>query len=1057
MSSAKNPTLLIEVNNKIPDLFATVKKRIEECRLKCKCEPDKREPDALPTHKLERFPRRELAEFKWREIAAHGGDDDAGSYFFIENFRFQNFTTFGKLCGSFPDDYPDTTGDGSGPEYLDKFFENSVLYAQNCLEKEPNPKNITPCYYASLEGYGRYLDTAFPLDGADLSDPVRVINGQEPLSVDFCGVSVGPQQDVSGVIAKTAKCATSRAEHNLNDSVVYPYAMDQDGPKVISFYTDIGTDQLAATEQHVVWHNFATFKDQADQSSTNVGSWGLIERRVRRLANSRDELLLCDKGRDANALTSANSVTMSPKSTPVELQLSDVSSYRVETPKARFYVSCFAPTGAGSLNGANLFNVGDKVRLGSHPFVRAGQYRETSIPVGTIAEVKTGTQSYRVCRAEEELCNGVCPVAYIRGDITGQQPYNPSGIFPEEVTEQPMCDNYNDYQAGEEPDCGETRGYEGWEERLKQFKENKRRDPEGNIYRWTGIAEGKDQAEIDAAGLFPMAQAAEEKPIDFERDRLNLRQSTRFYGASDWTLKKRGAWSDRQLWKAAIGENPYELRKGGSRNLRGVRNGLPGFNIFPRPWNSSCDPNIFTVYGEREEITYAIDFEDGNPQQLGQKDDPFKPSNGMSFAAQWDGDMFQVFEAAEEGDNTVDSVLLKFNGCNFLNAFTSEYNASLFGWVTKDTEGKSHPGVSEVFEDLTHWQTDENGTIFMGGVAGKAYFKQRIISYRRPTDDKHYRAYEPYISGYYGNALDPDFKTTSGYKDGVVPKNLDFNNTSSGKPYLHTTVNFHYPNLGTTSVSLPEGYGTATSDFDDTYWDYGNNVDYGNGTGSQLESYNPGPFMEVETVFNGNNAAWDNCGAPEAVQTVRFFEWDCINGRISNETDWIEVEYTGDCSDSPTDGPSDVKIPGMQNTVSERNYDWTLIEADSLPNWWPFKAARQAGFHETWMTNQTNSTAFRYVPGIKDPQDLTQWQSPPGAYAWRVNPALLKEEKWEEWFKAVNPNQLPEDAVLREFDMAPEVLQSDLDYSASNPMPLPEKWHEYERVRFWIPPVFGTN
>ena len=996
-----NPTLLVDVHQKPHDVFFMVKQRIEACRAKCQCKEVNQQYDTSPAYKQERPIRgRERTQQKRREIAAHSTQED-GYYIWFEDFMFNDGNGDWASTGSASDDKTiPPEGGRNNYGYLNTLYE--------AHKKGMTIRDISCGGWGAADGLGRFHESYGP--NAGVSGWLGQLVGEDH-SVTVQGETINNPASIGNW--QTTACAPPRWRFDTQfngecPATVPPYYYRTSAPYGV--WTDDGSEKTGPN--YLIWTNYCSFQDQASQQWANISVFnqesGELLHRIAKSGKPED-LLESMCGWNKDLLLEPKMPQMNSWRVDFDSIASDVWSggYNDSTADpndmnpGRFYcIHC----GFGS---DFFFSEGQRVCITAPFLCRPGlSGEEGTEDVGKIVGTVLGDLTLDVCKPSERNCAGFCPDSYNQGTITGMveetyQYANAYGICNEDMPD--WCPNRDSWQDhGPCPD---------------NFT---RLSDDGHIkYKFDIQTEWKSSGKPQ-----PFRKDGDELNFDrWQADNMNLLPNS---------------WKRRNDLKSS-GWDCFSL----------VR--------YPTPYNVSCDPNYYKLLGSDplsdKHQTYIVEYEWGG-KLMGEV---FGYYHTMSFAHQWRGSIIPLLKLSSP--------------MGMLNAgevYVSASSGDARGWCVKDTAGNRHPGIDSLgglcdgsnggkvqgqgftpAGQLNFWGSSNPKTKVYEATGGRIYFKIYAIHSRRPTADVHYQSKEEFFEGSgpwniedwgtyetFGFSGQPEYGIVS---YGPLRGRKEFANYSSSAPYLHVEDANQYPMVGTRCEPTPTSFRSRTY----TSW-----------AGEQTyDTHNPGPYLQFERPAHHGIAmgihgyrSWrstgntrdDNCAAPELVHQAVYYEYDYINGQITNQTEMIQVDFQPDCDNL-------------------YDYSWSDLEAPHLPNWWPFKKAAIAGFHDRWQTNESNTVAYRCIGGSVGMDGKTFLNGPPKIYKWPVDPQLYQDEQWEAWIDACNPElldgELPEGVeVIEVNNPTPAEDCPNPGWSEDARTPEPPKWSAYESRRFWGPP-----
>ena len=100
------------------------------------------------------------------------------------------------------------------------------------------------------------------------------------------------------------------------------------------------------------------------------------------------------------------------------------------------------------------------------------------------------------------------------------------------------------------------------------------------------------------------------------------------------------------------------------------------------------------------------------------------------------------------------------------------------------------------------------------------------------------------------------------------------------------------------------------------------------------------------------------------------------------------------------------------------------------------------------------------------PEPTDEFVLKPFLYQWPVDAAIFAAENWDKWYEVTNvpyayetpefEDRLPDGWQKFEVQIARKDFPHGLQFSKTNPMPRPKKWHYYYANRVWCPPKRGV-
>lgn len=402
--------LLVDVHNKPEDLFQTVKQRIEACRAKCKCEKERKDPDALPYQKLERMGARgrELPSYERREIAA-GGSSEYGWQFCYEDFWFgdDTFGAFNCGCDKYPGNPPDRVNrgqyraDGSndcGAPWFDQLTGYTFLDVDGLTGDE------------KFVGYG---EQAIMRNGYNFTH----YHCSEAISNGSAGYG-GPQTSASG----------PGRDHGFGPGALHlqPSQYSKGSGCTIGYYSD----ERSRITDTMIWHNYIATRKQASAWYSTFGSREMTGKYI-----GHKELEKSPASVDNGFVEWLGSYYLYSAEEYIGRTCRKVDSvmggpvqYYVFTGSGRDKDGRYSPTEK------RVFTIGDKVRLGIDSFMGPGPEGSLSEEwVGTITSLSYGTFNFDLCI--DKLCNGICGEAYLMDEVPG--PGCP------DIGDPPNCSRYS--------------------------------------------------------------------------------------------------------------------------------------------------------------------------------------------------------------------------------------------------------------------------------------------------------------------------------------------------------------------------------------------------------------------------------------------------------------------------------------------------------------------------------------------------------------------------------------------------------------------------------------
>lgn len=1092
-TSSKNPALLIEVQQKPEQLFNMLKRRIEANRAKCECKPPKHEYDATPAHRLERITRREMPEHKRREIATASGEH-YGYMFVGEEYLFGEdvFWSAGNYCtgtGQEPttswdmggDDYPMYDGSDrngvntfemSGRNYYDQITFSHGEYEGTgsvwktpvtCVQEEGEWLNI-----GAHDGF--YSQNGTHVSGQDGNTHLN-LNGVSAQDLSWCldnldypewGHTNGEPLNngaVSGFTWHKAQADSTRAKTDPQGYMCENDGVQEGGKEPFCLYQDKMMNIKVADllqphkvdKEWKVWVNYANFRDQASQSWGNCGSLDMRTGGINgRFAEKDSDLLKGPEGWDKDRITYVTHAILKPVQEKVYWVNCDINSnksgadYPPDHPDraVRFFVHT-------SSYDYRVFRVGDKCCLTNDSIAQIGGWGEQSGDyIGEVVEIREGDQVFPICVSADKLCNGVCEVAYLRQDITGMPDKETIGTLGYE------CDNYLDYEEDKKPECDEL----WFKKNVHILKQHPDFEPD---FTNTPIKKTK------------LLQKMVKDVIINNRDPYGIQIQKGWKETLDDFLpfgrpltyeeRKSNSVPDQTRWSVDYVDDSWMGNTGSWYGVADPSSQEPQF-VLLYPHNNQCNPNYSGWFGAG--ITcYVVEYPPGTPVRSNRDDGFWGGTGGLKYTGQHTG---RICHVAPPGTSITPEALMATG--KFFWAMPDSVRLILDqnGWVREAPDGTTKPGIASIRGGaLNHWNAEVEGFEFIEATGGKAYWSLSMVSLRFPTHNSHWQA-EPeaawgVIEDYEGDSWNPDWvQRLPGYyggENGDFINSIKYPNTSSDAPWTHLSDSFQCPQLG--SGLSPSPY---PPDLEDK-------------TGGQetgpVYQVPLGPYMKVENIRNIYNYARATNGQPEITMEIRFFEWDCELGEMTNQTDVLSMGI------EQTDGSE--SHPGEPGDTYDwwRSYPYNDRKAELMPDWIPFKQSWMNSRHaesgsqdfRTWQTNKFNDTAYIYLPGITpeemepfwlpgDPVGNT-WHTTPKIVEWRVDANLFREGKWEEWLEVTNwdfdEKGDPEGMIIREIPLDPQAIISRqyLHWDPDKcpwPKPPSKKWGYWQRHPFWCPP-----
>ena len=1024
MAGEGRPTLMVDVHQKPHDVFEMVRRRIEACRAKCECKKiADQKYDAGPEYRLERPIRgRERYEYKRREIAA-SNFGEKGYYIWFEDYMFGGGASAGNplATGSASDAiYPPPTGMEQYKGYMNTLWE--------VHKKGLTMDTMGPCTWGGSPGVGRFHE------GKGVGNQSGEYPGMDYvgqlLGFDMTGTIQGETVTNPGVSANwnTCRCAPPRWTFDTSFNGQCPDAVPPYHYRTTAAYglwIDNGTDRTGGNK--LVWCNYAEFNAQAAEQYTNLIVFDQKSgERLFRLAESGhpEDLLRCPSGWDKDCVIDNDMVQMGCRYLDFEMMATDVhSGGPLGQDPPRFYaIHC----GYGD---EWRLGPGDRVVVTAHNFCRPGNEGEEGTEwIGTVSARVAGDLHLDICTAGERNCHGYCGTSYVRNDVTGMkyETYKYSNAYGICADQGPdYCANKDSwYNHGPCPD---------------------------NYTRLT-----------DAEVTYHSPTKTGHK---LETDWVPNRNWGKFDGFRENSRLEFDRWKYDQF-----GLLPYSFKR---QDPIVASSGWECFGVlyYPSPYNVSCDPNVFSLKGNQDGSnssgifqSYVIEYPAGSSKHTGS----YGYGTNMSFAAQWDG---AIIMPITEGTSLDARSLYDSGKC-----WASHSVGDARWWCIKDTEGNRHPSMNSALGGLcdgsdggnaegtgytpagqiNFWQTNNCQTAVYAATGGKVYFKQYMVHHRNRTWDTHYQYKPAFVEGSgpwnvedwgLNDIFNMERDAQYGYISwGPICGRKNFQNYSETAPYTHIGDANCFPCVGTQNEETPS----------ERSREKGSTASW---TGTEnYDTCNLGPYLQMEMLhwwgWTGSHGyrSWvdqgnddlDKCGAAEAVHQAIYYEYDYTTGEMTNQSETIQCEYQGGCYEDGLDGDA-------------RFYDWNDIEAPHLPDWWPFKKAAMAGIHDRWQCNESNNYAYRTYGGTINYDHDGWWDGPPVIVKWPVDHELYKEEKWQEWVDACNPElevgEYPEGATVIELGI--ESIEEDnlcTGWSEEKPAPVPTKWGEAFAYRVWGPP-----